>query len=134
MVWYPVQRQMLPDSTSRTSASSGVGLSRSSASEAMTKPGVQKPHWKAWRFAERLLQRIEVVRLAEALDGEHLAAARLDREHQARPDADTVDHHRARAADAVLTPEVGARELQAIAEEVGQRHPHFGVRPACARR
>ena len=55
---------------------------------------------------------------------------RLDREHQARPDADTVDDHRARAAHAVLTPEVGAGELEAIAEEVGQRHPHFGVRPA----
>ena len=61
-------------------------------------------------------------------------AARLHREHQARPDADAVDHHGARAADAVLTPEVGAGELEALAQEVGQRHPHFGVRPACARR
>src|SRR5947209_2911351 len=48
IVSYPVQRQRLPESVSRTSASVGFGFSCSKAVICMTKPGVQNPHWKAW--------------------------------------------------------------------------------------
>src|SRR5690606_20006258 len=42
--WYPVQRQMFPESPSRISSSLGEGFSRSSAVADMMNPGVQKPH------------------------------------------------------------------------------------------
>src|SRR2546430_1285578 len=44
---YPVQRQMLPESASRTSCSLGSGLRLSNAYVATTRPGVQNPHWTA---------------------------------------------------------------------------------------
>src|SRR5581483_8887993 len=46
--WYPVQRQMLPDSSSRHSSSLRAWPSSSMASAVITKPGVQNPHWKLW--------------------------------------------------------------------------------------
>ena len=41
MLWYPVQRQRLPSSPSRTSVSVGDGFSASSEVAAITMPGVQ---------------------------------------------------------------------------------------------
>lgn len=40
----PVQRQMLPERASLTSASVGAGFSSSNARAAIIMPGVQKPH------------------------------------------------------------------------------------------
>ena len=42
--WYPVQRQRLPLSASRTVAGLGLGSFCSRSATATTKPGVQKPH------------------------------------------------------------------------------------------
>src|ERR1700682_3251925 len=42
--WYPVQRQRLPLSASRTVAGLGFGSFRSRSVTATTNPGVQKPH------------------------------------------------------------------------------------------
>src|SRR5690606_18206398 len=48
MLWYPVQRQRLPSSPSRTCCSVELGISSSSDSDGMTSPGVQYPHGGAW--------------------------------------------------------------------------------------
>src|SRR5689334_17205048 len=45
---YPVQRQRLPESTSRMRALSASGSSLRSACAVVSMPGVQKPHCKAW--------------------------------------------------------------------------------------
>ena len=95
---------------------------------------MQKPHWKAVALAERLLERVQRVAVGEAFDGRDVGAVGLDGEHQARPDGFAVDEHGARAAHAVLAPEVGAGQLEILAQEVGERHPDFGVRPSGARR
>ena len=52
--------------------------------------------------AERLLQRVQFPRPAQALDREHLGSVELAREQQARPGRLAVDQNRAHAADAVL--------------------------------
>ena len=44
MLWYPVQRQKLPSSASRTSLSLGAGLDFAKSIAFITMPGVQKPH------------------------------------------------------------------------------------------
>src|SRR5690606_40167855 len=62
---------------------------------------------------------------ADPLDGGHLVAVRLHGEHQAGPHGRAVEEHRARAADAVLAPQMGPGELAPLAEEVGERQPRF---------
>ena len=94
----------------------------------MTKPGRAEAALERVALADRLLQRVQVLGVAEALDGEHLLAPGLDREHEARPDGDTVDDHGAGAADAVLAAEMGAGQPELFAEEVGERHAHVGGR------
>ena len=48
MFWYPVQRQRLPSSQCRTSASVGCGWRRANSTELINMPGVQKPHPEIW--------------------------------------------------------------------------------------
>src|SRR4029077_17003051 len=48
MLWYPVQRQKLLPSTSRTCCSGGSGFSASRLVAAITMPGVQNPHCRPW--------------------------------------------------------------------------------------
>ena len=57
----------------------------------------------------------------EPFDGRDLGAVGLHREHQARAHRLAVDEHRARAAHAVLAPEVRAGERAVLPEEVGER-------------
>ena len=45
MLWYPVQRQRLPSSHSRTSCSPGSGFRLARSTALITIPGVQNPHW-----------------------------------------------------------------------------------------
>src|SRR4051812_46447947 len=68
---------------------------------------------------------MEVLGVPETLYGEHLLALGLHRQHQARPDVDAVDHDGARAADAVLAAEMGAREAELVPQEVGEGHAHL---------
>ena len=87
-----------------------------------TKPGVQNPHCRPWVVAERLLDGGQLPSgRREPLDRRDLGPLGLHREHQARPHGGAVDEHRARAAHAVLAPEVGAGERAVLAEEVGER-------------
>lgn len=58
--------------------------------------------------AERLLQRVQLPRPAQALDRQHLGSVELAGEQQAGPRRLAVDQHRAHAADAVLAADVRA--------------------------
>ena len=63
------------------------------------------------RLAERLLHRAErAVGRADALDGRDVGAVGLHREHEARTHRLAVEEDRARAAHAMLAPEVRAGE------------------------
>src|SRR5207237_10637015 len=53
------------------------------------------------------------------------AAVHLRGEEQARPDGGAADDHRAGPAHAVLAAEVGAGQLEIVAQEVGQRLAHL---------
>src|SRR5687767_2218586 len=80
---------------------------------------------KAVMLAERLLKRIEPVAVGETLHGLDLAPVYLRREQQTRAHGGAVEHDRARAADAVLAPEMGAGEVEVVPEEVGQGLPYL---------
>ena len=60
--------------------------------------------------AERLLQRVQLPRPAQALDRQHLGSIELAGEQQAGSCRLAVDQHRAHAADAVLAADVRAFE------------------------
>ncbi len=69
---------------------------------------------------KRLLQRVHDLARGEALDRRDARAAGLHGEHETRAHRFAVEEHGARAAHAVLAPEVRARELEILAEEVGE--------------
>ena len=59
----------------------------------------------------------------QPLDGRHLVALRADREHQATADRFAVEQHGAGPADAVLAADVGAGQMQVVAQGVAQQAP-----------
>ena len=73
------------------------------------------------------LQRVQILRRTERLDGGHLAPFRLHAEQQTGARRVPVDEHRAGAADPVLAAQVGAGQPQAVAQRVGQRHSRLHV-------
>src|SRR5436190_4155921 len=84
---------------------------------------------QAVRLAEAVLQNAHrAVGFRETLDGGDAVAVRLHRVHEAGPYGFPVEHHRARAADAVLAADVRAGEEQVVAQPVDQRQPrrHLG--------
>ena len=71
--------------------------------------------------AERLLQRMQLVGAGgDALDGQHLVAVGLHRQHQAGARRAAVEQDGAGAADAMLAAEMGAGEAELVADEIGQ--------------
>ena len=110
------------------------GCRASSASGVITKPGVQKPHWKPWLSRNACCIGCRSSPSASPSTVSDLVPARLHGEHEARAHGLAVDQHRARAAHAVLAPEVGAGQAEVLAQEVGQRHAHLGGRLAVVRR
>src|SRR5882672_6910292 len=79
---------------------------------------------QAVRFAEAVLQHAHrPVRLGETLDGGDAVAVRLHCVHEAGAHGLPVEHHRARAADAVLAADVRSREAQLVPQPVDQRQP-----------
>ena len=105
------------------------GPPRSSRSEAASRiPGVQKPHWRAWFARNASCSGPH----SSALDGLDLGAVRLHGEQQARADGDAVEPDGARAADAVLAPDVRPGQSERVAQEVGEQEPRldlFAVAP-----
>ena len=76
-------------------------------------------------LVERLLQRMERLAVRQALHRLDLVAVHLRREQQARAHGGAVDGDGAGAADAVLAAEVGAGQVEVVAQEVGQRLAHL---------
>src|SRR5262245_7908901 len=76
---------------------------------------------------ERLLNRVERFSAGEPFDRRHLRPVSLSGEEQARADRLAVEHHRARATDAVLAAEMGAGEAEVLPQEVGERPPRFDL-------
>src|SRR5712692_584790 len=77
---------------------------------------------QAVRLAEAVLQHAHrAVGLRETLDGGDAVAVRLHGIHEAGAHRLSVEHHRARAADAVLAADVRAGETQLFAQPVHQR-------------
>jgi hypothetical protein len=77
--------------------------------------------------AERLLQRVQLPRPAQAFHGQHVGPVELAGEQQARPGRLAVNQHRAHSADAVLAAEVRAGEPEPVAQGVGEREPGRGL-------
>src|SRR4029079_6580429 len=57
-------------------------------------------------------------------DGDDFGAVGLDCQSEARARAAAVQRDGAGATDAVLTTEMGAGQMQVVADEISQRQPH----------
>src|SRR5207237_10141840 len=77
---------------------------------------------------ERLLQRMKLFVLRQALDGADLCVPRLNGEHQARANRFAVDEHRAGSAHPVLAAKMRAGDAAIVAQRHVQAaprgHPH----------
>jgi hypothetical protein len=76
-------------------------------------------------LAKRRLQRGQTLFEREALDGDHLRALGLNREHQTRPHRGAVDQHGAGAAHAMLAADMGSGQPQMMAQAIGERQPRL---------
>ena len=76
---------------------------------------------------ERRLKRIEPAVDGEPFDRRHGAAVGPHGELTARVDGDAVEMHRARAALAAVAADLGPRQVEVIAEQLGERPPIFDV-------
>ena len=111
-------------------SSLGLGTRSSSAAVATTRPGVQKPHWTAPGLDERLLDAVEPVLGAKALDGRHLVPVRLRGEHEAGADEVAVEEDGAGTAFALLTGVFRAGQLERVAQRGQQALARPDVRLA----
>src|SRR5260370_25984990 len=78
-------------------------------------------------LVKALLDRVELSVFLEALDGRDVAAVGLDREHRAGLDRHSVEQHRTGAAVRGVAPDVGAREAQALAQEVDEQQARLDL-------
>src|SRR5581483_7485976 len=77
---------------------------------------------------ERLLNRMQrAVGIRHALDRLDTAVVRLNREHYAGPDRLSVDLHGASAADPVLAPEMGAGQVEILAQKIPKASPDLDL-------
>src|SRR5690349_19593495 len=76
---------------------------------------------------ERLLQRRQLVALAEALDGLDRRPVGLDGEHHAALHERAVHDHRARAAVAGVAADMAPGEAQIVAQKMDQQAPRVDV-------
>jgi len=74
---------------------------------------------------KRFLQRVHLPDATEALDRFDAAAVGLHRKHQAGTRAVAVYQYRTRAADAVLTTDMGAGEAQRVTQKIGKEEPRL---------
>src|SRR5262245_13008008 len=81
-------------------------------------PRRAKAALKRIALEECLLDRVEATILRQAFDGEDLPAAACRRERQARQHPLSIENHRARAAGALVTPLLGAWQLESISQSI----------------
>ncbi len=82
-----------------------------------------EPALKPVVIHEGLLHWMQLVAIGQALNRSDLFTVRLHSEHQAGTHRLTIDNHGARAADAVLTTDVGASLAAIFADCIGQSTP-----------
>ena len=70
---------------------------------------------------ERLLKRIQPAVFSEPFDRRHGAGVGPDGELTARVDRDAVEMHGARAALAAIAPNLGPRQVEVVADQLGKR-------------
>ena len=121
---------------SRISSSVGVGVVAQERGDRDDEARGAEPALQPVVVAERGLHRWTARRRAPRCPRSVVTsrAVGLHREHQARAHGLAVEQHRARAAHAVLAPEVRAGEAAPLAEEVGQRQAGLDRCPARPRR
>jgi hypothetical protein len=83
---------------------------------------------------ERALERVQLVRVREALDRHDLRRVGRDREHEAGGRAPAVEQPRARAALAVVAAPLRAGEAEVLAQQIEQRGFACRPRPSARRR
>ena len=76
---------------------------------------------------EGRLKRIEPAVVGEPFDRLHGAPVGPDGELTAGVDGDAVEMHRARAALAAVAPDLGPRQVEVVANQLGQRPPMLDV-------
>ena len=118
-------RQRLPSSAVFACSGVGFGFFSSSATVAITKPGVQKPHIKPSLSQNACCTGCSVLPCDESVNRPDVFALRLDREHRARVIGAAFDDHRARAAGAAIADALLAGDLEPRAHRIKQRHARF---------
>src|SRR6266480_69148 len=83
-------------------------------------PGRAKATLRAVVLDKRLLQRIQLVSLRQAFDGENLFPFHPHRELAARVNVAAIDNHRAGAAFAAVTADLRTGETQFIPQDLAQ--------------
>ena len=98
----------------------------------MIMPGVQNPHWRPCFSQKAACIGWSVVAVGEALDGRDLGAVGLDGEHRARLDRPAVDVDGAGAALAGVAADVGAGQVEVLAERLDEEPSRLDVElPGC---
>ena len=128
MLWYPVQRQRLPSSPCADLVFGRIGVLLQQRDRRHHEPGRAVAALQCVLLVERLLHRVELVAVREALDRRHLAAVCLHREHRARLDRLAVEQHRARAARGRVAADVRPLQSELLAQEVREELPRLDVR------
>ena len=112
---------------SRTSCSSGSGLSPSRSTRLHDHSGRAEAALQGVALVERLLHRVQLPVAGEALDGGDLAAVGLDGEHRARLHALPVEVDGAGAAVAGVAPDDGSGLPEPFPQVVDQEHAGFDL-------
>src|SRR5216110_1762467 len=97
---------MLPSSSSLTVSSSSL-----------------PPYRLTMSIADMIMPGVEFVALRDALDGDDVAAAGLPRQHRAGFDRPAIDMHDTGAALAGIAADMGAGQVQMVAQEIDKEGP-----------
>ena len=81
-------------------------------------------------FGERLLRRMQLAVFGEAFDGHHVGTIGLHSKQGAGFDRTTIDMHGAGAALAGVAADMGAGQIQRVAQEIGEQHAIFNFAAA----
>jgi len=74
---------------------------------------------------KRTLQRMEFISIGQAFHGMKISAVGLDRKQKTGTHGFAVHKNRASAANSMFTAEMGAGEIQILADKVRKRHSSF---------
>ena len=90
-------------------------------------PGVQKPHWRPCSSQKPVAPNAGFL-CWRALNGHDVASVALDGEDSARFHRESIEGHRAGAAERGLAAAVGTGEEQGVAQEMDEKEPGLDFR------